>query len=161
MEVSQADSPALRIFNYWVERTQTAVGINLRMTAEQRDRLLLRLEVFTEVDLKLAIDGAQVDPYYQSVNFAFGLLFKDDTSVHSLISLALNGKQDVSRASRRNSNLKKALADMGISKLTVGMTDQNGGVVKPMTHERSITPAPLKTLPPRFIDPGFTDNDDD
>ncbi|SGY87729.1 hypothetical protein [Moritella viscosa] len=161
MEVSQADSPALRIFNYWLERTQTAAGINLRMTAEQRDRLILRLEVFTEADLKLAIDGAQVDLYYQSVNFAFGLLFKDDTSVHSLISLALNGKQDVSKASRKDSNLNKALADMGISKLTVGMTAQNGGQSRPQMNERTVTPAPLQKLPPRFIDPGFTDSDDD
>lgn len=161
MEVSQADSPALRIFNYWVERTQTAVGVNLRMTASQRDQLIQRLQVFSEVDLKLAVDGAQVDSYYQSVNFAFGLLFKDDTSVHSLISLALHGKQDVSKASRKDSNLNKALADMGISKLTVGMTGENGGVVAPMTHERTVTTSPLKTLPPRFIDPGFFDGDDD
>ncbi|WP_392339440.1 hypothetical protein [Moritella marina] len=161
MEVSQADSPALRIFNYWVERTQSAVGVNLRMTAEQRDRLILRLQVFTEADLKLAIDGAQVDSYYQSVHFAFGLLFKDDTSVHSLISLALNGKQDVSKASRKDSNLNKALADMGISKLTVGMTEQNGGFVNPMVRDHANSPAPLKKLPPRFIDPGFSDSDDD
>ena len=117
--------------------------------------------MFTEADLKLAIDGAQVDAYYQTVNFAFGLLFKDDTSVHSLISLALNGKQDISKASRKDSNLNKALADMGISKLTVGITEQNGGVARPMMHERTVTSAPLKTLPPQFIDPGFSDSDDD
>jgi len=161
MEVSQVDSPALRIFNYWVERTQAVVGINLRMTPEQRDRLILRLEAFTEVDLKLAVDGSQVDPYYQSVNFAFGLLFKDDTSVHSLISLALNGKQDLSKRARKKSSLKKALADMGISKLTVGITEENGGASLPIVNEREIKQTSLKKLPPQFIDPGFYEKDDD
>ena len=120
MQVSQTDSTEIRVFNYWLERTQSTGGLVLRMTAEQRDRLSQRLQVFSEADLQLAIDGAQVDPYYQSINFAFGVLFKDDTSVHGLMALAIHGKQTVSQASRKDSNLNKALADMGISKLTVG-----------------------------------------
>lgn len=147
MEVSQIDSPELRVFNYWVERTQTAAGLNLRMTAEQRDKILQRLELFTEADLKLAIDGAQQDPYYQSVNFAFGLLFKDDTSVHSLMSLALHGKQNVVKETRKDTNLNKALADMGISKLTVGAPQQ---AVPPA--ERSLNAEPVKQLTDSFTD---------
>lgn len=120
MDMSQTDGPELRIFNYWLERTQAASGLGLRMTVSQRDVLLARLQIFSEADLKLAIDGAQQDSYYQSVNFAFGLIFKDDTQVHQLMAQAVNGKPNSAPATRKDTNVNKALADMGISKLSVG-----------------------------------------
>lgn len=120
MDMSQNDGPELRIFNYWLERTQAASGLGLRMTAAQRDVLQARLQIFSEADLKLAIDGAQQDSYYQSVNFAFGLIFKDDSQVHQLVNQAVNGKSNAAPATRKDSNVNKALADMGISKLNVG-----------------------------------------
>lgn len=120
MDVSQQDTAELRVFNYWLERTQAASGFALRMTASQRDLLSERLKVFTEADLLQAVDGAQEDNYYRTVNFAFGLLFKDDAQVMNLVSLARNGKQTASVATRKDSNVNKALADMGISKFSVG-----------------------------------------
>ncbi len=120
MDVGSADSVELNVFNYWVERTQAASGGFLRMSVSQRDKLTQRLAIFSEEDLRLAVDGAQLDPYYQSVNYAFDLIFNDDVKVNMLKSTALNGKQAFVKTHRRSSNIREAFADMGISKLTVG-----------------------------------------
>jgi len=42
----------------------------------------------------LAVDGAQNDAYYQTVNYAFALIFKDDTQVNNLTELIKKTKED-------------------------------------------------------------------